>query len=193
MKVITISREYGAGGHSVGCEVAKRLGIEIYDEDIIRGAAKEAGLDEEFIRQAEEKVSGLEAFLRGITPISYEQKDAIFEVESKVITGFAKQGPCVILGRCGDAVLHEAGIETLDVFLYADADHKEARIAELLGESSRSAVRKAIKTVESSRRSYYSYYTEKTWGDYRNYDLMLDTGALGIDACVDIICRAAQD
>lgn len=193
MKIITINREYGAGGHTIGRGVAEKLGVEIYDKDIIRNTAKQSGLDEELIIHSEEKLSKLDAFLRSITPISYEQKDIIFDIESKVITELAAKGACVILGRCAGEVLRSAGIETINVFLYSDEKNRSARVAELIGDSNPSAVHKAIKTVDQARHAYYAYYTDKEWGDFNNYDLMLDTGTLGFDACIDIICRAAQD
>ena len=120
MKIITLCREYGAGGHSIGRKVAAELGIEIYDRDIIDQSAAALGIDPGQLEAEEEGISRRETFLRAITPISYERKDAMYDAECSVILDLAKKGPCVFLGRCADAVLQEAGIDCLRVFLYGD-------------------------------------------------------------------------
>lgn len=192
MKIITLSREYGAGGHTIGKTVAEKLGIEIYDKDIIRETAKASGLDESFIADKEETLSKGDSFLRSITPISYEQKDVIFEIEKEVILKLAAKGPCVIIGRCADVILREAGFDTLDVFLYANEEKRAARVGELIGTKNPAAIKKAMKNVDYSRHAYYKYYTDKQWGDFNNYNLMLDTGSLGTDLCIELICAAAK-
>ena len=192
MKIITLSREYGAGGHSIGTEVAKRLGIEFYDKDIIAGVAKESGIDENLIASKGEEISVAESIIRAITPISYDQKDLIFETEKNVIINIAKKGPCVILGRCADIVLKEAGLECLNVFLYADAGARIKRVGELIGSDNEALIQKVIKKTDHDRHSYYTYFTYQKWGDYKNYNLMLDTGALGYERCINMICEAAK-
>ena len=193
MKIITLSREYGAGGHSIGTEVAKRLGIEFYDKDIIAGVARESGIDESLIASKGEEISTAESIIRAITPISYDQKDLIFETEKNVIIDIAKKGPCVILGRCADILLKEAGLDTLNVFLYADTAFRMKRVGELIGSDNEALIQKTIKKRDHDRHSYYTYFTYQKWGDYKNYNLMLDTGALGYEKCIDIICEAAQN
>lgn len=190
MPIITISREYGAGGHSIGRSVAAQLGIEFYDRDIIKQVAIESGIDPELIEQSGEEISKTEEFVRSIVPISYDQKDAIFNLQKEIILKIAAQGPCVILGRCADFVLKEAGIESMNVFLYAGEASRMNRVGELVGSDDPAVIRKAIKRTDHNRHSYYSYYTEQDWGDYRNYNMMLDTGSLGYEACVKLICEA---
>ena len=192
MKIITLSREYGAGGHSIGTEVAKRLNIEFYDKDIIAGVAKESGIDENLIASKGEEISVGESIIRAITPISYDQKDLIFETEKNVIIDIAKKGPCVILGRCADIILKEAGLECLNVFLYADTNSRMKRVGELINSDNEALIQKVIKKTDHDRHSYYTYFTYQKWGDYKNYNLMLDTGALGYEKCIDMICEAAR-
>lgn len=192
MKIITLSREYGAGGHSIGRQVAAALGVEIYDKDIILHSAEKLGIDPAQLEKEEEAITRSEAFLRTITPISYDRKDAFFETESEVILRLAALGPCVILGRCADTVLRGAGIPSLNVFLFADDEHRALRVSELLNTSNPSEIQKAMKKTDQARRSYYTHYTGKPWGDHRNYHLTLDTGALGYETCVRIICEAAS-
>lgn len=192
MKVITLSREYGAGGHSIGREVAKRLGIEFYDKDIIKGVALKSGIEESLIANEGEEISKAESFIRAITPISYDQKDLIYETEKTVIEDIAKKGPCVILGRCADIILKEAGIDCLNVFLYADDTSRIKRVGELLNTKNEAEILKAMKKTDHNRHSYYTYFTYQKWGDYKNYNLMLDSGALGYEKCIDLIIDAAK-
>lgn len=191
--IITISREYGAGGHSVATRVAKELGIEIYDRDIIRNTVKDSGLDADTVEREEEEISRTDAILRMITPAAYvDRREAIHEIERRVILLLASKGPCVLLGRCADAVLNEADVDSLNVFIYADVIHRAARVGELLNTNNPSVIQKAMKRTDAARKSYYQQFTGRHWGDYRNYDLMLDSGALGIDTCVKLICEAAN-
>lgn len=193
MKIISIHREYGAGGHTIGRAVAKKLGIEIYDKDIVRATSKESGLDEDKVWAKEELMFKTDSFLRNISPISYSQLDSIFEMEKEAILNYAKNGPCVFIGRCSDAILKEAGYETLNVFLYADAKARFNRVSELINNTNPSAVNKAMKSMDNARRAYYEYYTDKHWGSPENYDLVLNVGTLGADLCADIICMAAKE
>ena len=192
MNIITISREYGAGGHSIGKRVAQELGIEFYDRDIIRGAVKESGLDAGVIEHEEEEISRADAIWRMITPAAYtDRRETIHEIERKVILMLAKKGPCVILGRCADTILEEFDMESLNVFIYADTLHRAARVSELLNTKNPSDIQKAMKKTDAARRSYYQQFAGRHWGDYHNYNLMLDSGLLGYDACVNLICEAA--
>lgn len=193
MSIITISREYGAGGHSIARRVAQELGIEIYDRDIIRNTVKTSGLDTGIIEKEEEEITRRDAFLSMITPAAYvDRRETIHEIESQVILMLVRKGPCVILGRCADAILDEANIDALNVFIYADELHRAARIGELIGSSNPSEIQKAMKRTDSARHSYYQRFAGRHWGDYRNYNLMLDSGMLGYDTCVKLICDAAK-
>ena len=192
MNIITISREYGAGGHSIGKRVAQELGIEFYDRDIIRGAVKEIGLDAGVIEHEEEEISRADAIWRMITPAAYtDRRETIHEIERKVILMLVAKGPCIILGRCADAILDQAGVDCLNVFIYADDLHRAARVGDLIGSKNPSDIQKAMKKTDAARRSYYQQFAGRHWGDYHNYNLMLDSGLLGYDACVKLICEAA--
>lgn len=192
MKVITIDREFGAGGHTIGWEVAKRLGIEFYDRDIIAKAALSGGLDPAHIEAEEEVISKTQAFINAISPMSYDAKDTVFAHESAAIVDFAKQGPCIILGRCANAILRAEGIEVLSVFLHADAQYRMESVGKILGTNDTAAIAKAIRKKDIARRAYYQAYTDGQWGTVEEYTLTLDTGALPRETCVRIICDAAQ-
>lgn len=192
MRIITLCREYGAGGHSVGQRVAAELGIEFYDKDIIRDSAEELGIDPALLEAEEEAITKRDAILRSITPLSYDQKDAMYGAESDVILKLAAKGPCLILGRCADAVLRAAGVPSLDVFLFADEEHRAARVGELIGNKDEAVIRRTMKKTDQARHAYYHHYTGKTWGDLRNFHLSLDSGMLGYDTCVRLIEEAAK-
>ena len=118
-KVITISREYGAGGHTIGKRVAQELGIELYDKDIVRETVRASGYDTETVQQEEEEVSKTSSFLKSILSNSVyypNMQDAIHDIQKAVILRYAHTGPCVILGRCADEILRSSGIPCLNVF-----------------------------------------------------------------------------
>ena len=193
MSIITISREYGAGGHSIGVRVAKELGIEIYDRDIIRNTAKDSGLDAGVVEREEEEISRTDAFLRMITPAAYtDRREAIHDVEKKVILYLASKGDCVLLGRCADAILDEANVECLNVFIYAGDIHRAVRIGQLIDSKNPTEIQRAMKKTDAARRSYYQQFTGRKWGDVKNFNLCLDSGLLGYETCVKLICDAAR-
>jgi len=195
IKVITISRDYGSGGHTIGRRVAEELGIEFYDKDIVRETVKASGFDVELVREEEEDVSKGTSILKSILANSAHYPDTqevIHDVQKAVILQFAQKGPCVILGRCADVILREAEIETFNVFVYANDLHRAARITELTGVTDPTELHKMLVKKDASRRNYYTHYTGKKWGDYRNYNLMLDSGTLGYEQCIKMIVEAAK-
>ena len=193
MSIITISREYGAGGHSIGRRVAQELGIEIYDRDIIRSTARDSGLDAGVVEREEEEISRADHILRMITPASYvDRREAIHDIERKVILYLASKGDCVLLGRCADAILEEANVECLNVFIYAGDIHRAARVGQLIGSKNPTEIQRAMKKTDAARHSYYQQFAGRKWGDHRNYNLCLDSGLLGYETCVKLICEAAR-
>lgn len=194
-KVITISREYGAGGHAIGKRVAQELGIEIYDKDIVRETVKASGYEAELVEREGEDVSKTGSILKSICAGSAfypDTQDAIHDVQQVVILRFAQAGPCVILGRCADEILRATDIEALNVFIHADELNRAARISEMTGVTDPGELQKMMAKRDASRRSYYTHYTGKRWGDSHNYDLSLDSGKLGVDLCVKLIVDAAR-
>ena len=131
-RIITISREYGAGGHSIGRRVAEELGIPFYDRDIVKQTVKASGYDLDMVEHDEEDVTRTGFFLKSLCSVSdasfSDTQDAIHEVQSTVILHLAKEGPCVILGRCADEILRKADIKSMNVFIRADAAHRAARV-----------------------------------------------------------------
>ena len=162
-KIITISREYGAGGHSIGQQVAKELGIPFYDRDILKATVQTSGFDPDMVEHDQEDVSSTNFFFKSICSFAdasfSDTQDAIHDVQKAVILHFAKEGPCVILGRCADEILREAGMESLNVFIHADAVHRAVRASELTGCTDATELQKIIAKKDNSRHTYYNHYT----------------------------------
>lgn len=196
-KVITISREFGAGGHTIGTRVAQELGIPFYDKDIMRATARESGFDIELIEKEQEDESKLDQFWKSIAAYSggsgnyHDTQKAIHDLQKAIILEFAQKGPCVILGRCADVTLRQAGIECLNVFVYADDVHRAVRVGEMIGSTNATQIQKLMSKKDASRHNYYNHFTGQRWGDSHNYDLSLDSGVLGYDLCVELIKKAA--
>ena len=194
-KVITISREYGAGGHTIGKQVAQELGIELYDRDIVRETVQASGYDTETVQQEEEEVSKTSAFLKSILSNSAyypNTQDAIHDVQQAVILRYAQQGPCVILGRCADEILRTSGIPCLNVFIHASEIHRAERMRKETGITDTTELQRLIVRKDHLRRNYYNHYTGKQWGDSHNYHLTLDSVVLGDELCVQMIVAAAR-
>ena len=197
MRVITLSREYGAGGHSIGKKVADKLGIPFYDKDIIKAAVKATGFDPDLVEDEGEEMSRLESFMTTLGNLSSnyysDSHEKLRMIQEAVITDFAKKGPCVILGRCADNVLLNAGIECFNVYIYADELHRARRVAELIGSEDPALIQRAMLRKDTARHNYYNRFTGKKWGFANNYHLSLDSGFLGYEKCADIIVDIAKN
>ena len=196
--IITISREFGSGGRRIGELVAERLGIPFYDRALVQMAAQDTGFSEEFVDQAERRITSSFLFNLAVTGFYAERttgvdtvapQDTIYFAQSKVIRELAAQGPCVIVGRCADYVLRE-NPHCLNVFVYADLDSKLQRAVGEYGVEEKKASR-ILADRDRSRAIYYNHYTERKWGSRSNYQLMLHSGALGLSQCADLIVQAA--
>jgi cytidylate kinase len=195
-KVITISRQFGSGGHSIAKAVAERLGIAFYDNNLITEVAKQSGLSEEFIRENEEYASHSSSFLYQLAmstagtygyPSVYQK---LYEAQTKVIEEIANKESCVIVGRCADYILKDRE-DCLHVFIHADNEHRAKHILEKYGPTEKTTAQR-IKDKDNKRRNYYRFHTDREWGVAANYHLALDSGALGEALCVELIVKAAQ-
>ena len=209
--IITISREYGSGGRLIGKKVAESLGYEFFDKEIIDMAAQESGLSPEFIKKTEQNLSSgfLYNLLLGTsysgtaakTPQSINSSqilplaDQVFNAERKTILNIAKKGNAVIVGRCADYILStsdEIDKKTvLNVFIYGEIDEKLKRIEELYKETE-SAAKKTILQIDKRRANHYNTFTENTWGDRKNYDIMINSSTAGIETTAAIISEIAK-
>lgn len=188
-RVITISRQFGSGGRTVGREVAKKLGIPCYDQEIIERLAEESGFAKEYIKNESEYRpfgSRLASALNvgtGFDPLT--NQDRLWIAQKRMILDLGAKENCVIVGRCADAILEDKE-DCLKVFIHASFEQRAKRIVEVYGETEVPTA-KRLRDKDKRRTSYYQYYTDKTWGDINNYDVALDAGKLGIDKCVEII------
>mgnify|MGYP000331029106 FL=1 len=185
-RVITISREFGSGGRTIGKKVAEQLGIPCYDAEIIQEMVKETGFTPEYVKEAGEYTPGnflSSAFSNRLFGPTNE--DILWEHQYKVITELAQKGPCVIVGRCADYILQDKA-DCLKVFIHADMDFRARRIVEVYGEREQSPEER-LRDKDKRRAAYHRFYTDMKWGYAQNYHLTLNSGVLGIDQCVKII------
>lgn len=180
--VITISREFGAGGRSVAKILSELLDIPWYDKDFIKITALKSGYSEEEILKEGEELSALEALVDSIlnNSASYvSSHDSIFEAQKDSIIELAKS-PCIIVGRCANLILAEAGIPSFDIFLFADLEYRLSRSDEL-GFNKVEDPKKYVKRHDTLRERYCKAYMKKDYTDSDLYNICLDTGTIGIE------------
>ena len=200
-KIYTIGREFGSGGREVGEKLAAKLGIKLYDKELLQQAAKDSGFCEEIFENHDEKptnsflyslvmdtysVSGYSAAPFLDMPLNHKVFLAQFETIKKI----AEKESCVIVGRCADYALEE-NPNVLSIFIKADMQDRIRRIAKLYDLSDAKAKDKITK-IDKQRASYYNYYTSKRWGEVDSYDLCLNSSVFGIDGTVDMIKQAIE-
>ena len=184
-RVVTISREFGSGGRTIGRKLAEELGIPCYDAELIQQLAQESGFSESYIRDAGEYAPGGYLSLLSNRAFALTNEDVLWELQYKVITELAEKGPCVIVGRCADYILRDTA-DCLKVFIHADMDFRAKRIVEVYGEREQSPEQR-LKDKDKRRAAYHRFYTNMKWGHAQNYHICLDSGKLGIDTCVAIL------
>ena len=186
--IITISREFGSGGRTIGKLVAEKLGIPCYDAELISKIAQESGFSENYIKDASEYASGgflASAFAnRSFGPTN---EDYLWSIQQKVITELAEEGPCVIVGRCADYILRDKA-DLLKVFIHADQKFRAERIVNVYGETEE-APEQRVREKDKRRAAYYRFYTDMRWGVAQNYDICLNSGTLGIERCAEMISK----
>ena len=197
-KIYTIGREFGSGGREVGEKLAQKLGIKLYDKELLQQAAKDSGFCEEIFENHDEKptnsflyslvmdtysVSGYSAAPFLDMPLNHKVFLAQFETIKKI----AEKESCVIVGRCADYALSD-NPDCINVFIHADMDILIKNVSKNLNITENKA-RDIINKTDKQRASYYNYYTSKKWGDSKSYNLSLDAGKLGTDNCVEMILK----
>ena len=185
--IITISREFGSGGRTIGKAVARKLGIPCYDAELITEMAKQSGFAENYVREAGEYAPG------GLLNSMFTSRaggptneDILWQIQCNIVAQLAKKGPCVIVGRCGDYILRDRP-DVLKVFVHADMAFRAKRIVEVYGQREESPEQR-LKDKDKRRSTYYRFYTGRKWGQLDTYDLMLNSGVLGIEKCTELIC-----
>ena len=197
-KIYTIGREFGSGGREVGEKLAAKLGIKLYDKELLQQAAKDSGFCEEIFENHDEKptnsflyslvmdtysVSGYSAAPFLDMPLNHKVFLAQFETIKKI----AEKESCVIVGRCADYALSD-NPDCINIFIHADLDVRIKNVSRNLNITENKA-RDIINKTDKQRASYYNYYTSKKWGDSKSDNLSLDAGKLGTDNCVEMILK----
>lgn len=196
-KIITISREFGSGGRTIGRMVAQRLGIPFYDKELVDQIAVESGFAPKFVEENGEHSPGSSLFSYAFAPQGVpgvmnglSTADFLWNIQCSVILQLADKGPCVIVGRNADYILKDRQ-DAFHVFVFADIPFRADRIVRLYGESEKSPEAR-LQEKDKRRRVNYHHYTGRSWGQAQNYNLCLDTGILGIEQCTDIIVNAVN-
>lgn len=194
--VITIARQYGSGGRTVGEMLANDLGIHFYDKELMKLASDDSGINETLFVKADENVKTSSSILRPLksayngellSPESddFVSDDNLFNYQAKVIKQLAEEKSCVIMGRCADYILKDYD-NVLSIFVHASKDFCMEQAAKKLSMSTKE-IEKYIAKTDKRRADYYKYHTGREWTDARNYDLCLDSSKLGFDRCVEEI------
>ena len=185
-RVITISREFGSGGRTIGRMAAEKLGIPCYDQELIEKIAEESGFMKTYVEaNAEEVQGGWFSFAAGRDFYGHSIQDDLHLAQTKVIRDLASQGPCVIIGRCADSILSDYD-NLLKVFIHASLEKRAERIVNQYGERTEDPVQR-LKEKDKKRKAYYQLYSDRKWGAMENYHVALDSGVLGLEKCAEII------
>ena len=192
-RIITIGREFGAGGRELGRRLARELGIAFYDRDIILRTAKaSAHLSPEQVRQWDERVPREFGFTQSLfnfysRPLSEE----LWNAQVKAIRELANKESCVIVGRNADYILKEYD-HCLRVFVHADRSWRLLRIRKEMPDVPLSVLESDMDTADRARRAYCEKMTGRTYGDSRNYDLTLCISSLGFEKAYQLLKEAAE-
>lgn len=181
--VITISREYGSGGHYVGELLAKRMGINFYDKNLINLISKKSGLSKEYVEENSQKLASFKYI--------DNNDDRIFIAEEKVIKDLAKKESCVIVGRCADYILKD-NKDTIKVFLYSSSQDKVKRAVKYYNLEEDKAL-KEINKINNERAKHYKYYTNRDWYDFANYDIALNVDYLGVEKTAELLEQVIRE
>lgn len=193
--IITIARGYGSGGRTIGMKLAQELGISYYDRELLRLASHESGINEALFAGADEKLKNTLLFKIAKNVYTGEDipadtddvisNDRLFHYQAKVLKELAEKESFVVIGRCADFILRDYP-RLLRVYVHAPFEDCVA------SEASRSSltlpeIEKFIRATDKHRAEYYRYYTGREWNDARNYDLCLNSSAIGKERCVAVI------
>ena len=191
-KIITISREFGAGGGEIGAKVAEALNWEYYHKELILRAAADSNIDVSNLLEWDEKVPVSFGFTQSLFDFySRPMSEQVFEAQKKVILEIGQKGKCVITGRNANMILKEFD-GCLNIFVHADFDWRLRRMKEKMPDFTEEQVVAEINAIDKKRRKYCTFFTKTEFGHSDFYDICLDTSRLGIDTCVDIITHVAS-
>ncbi len=185
--IITIAREYGSGGRYIGKLLAEKLGIKLYDKELIKEVSRLSGLKEEYIEENEQKRNKLDnMWYYG----NLSNNDKLFLSESNVIKKIAKKESCIIVGRCADYILKD-NKNVIRVFIYSSLENKVSRAVKYYGLKEKNA-KKIIEDTNKKRSEHYKHYTNSTWNNPNNYDICINSDSLGIETAVELLYESIK-
>lgn len=193
--VITISRQYGSGGHAVGEQVAKKLGVAFYDSNLIDITAKESGFTPEYVKEHEQKLTNsllYKLYKQNYAYVndSIPPQDMLFMVQTRVIRDIAARESCVIVGRCADYIL-KGHPNSFNVFVHANNAFRMSRVITEYGADPEDA-EKEMEKKDKERENYNEHYTGRKWADLKDYDLTIESSLFGIDITAAMIIDARR-
>lgn len=184
-RIIAISRQFGSGGRTVGKELAAKLGIPCYDQELITMLAEKSGFSQAHVAELNEESTRSSILPGRAERVERSLQHALWQRQRDVILELADKECCVIVGRAADYILRDRD-DVLRVYIHADKDKRAERIVKVYGERE-DAPLKRINDKDKRRISYYESFTTNKWGDADNYHITLDSGELGIDTCVELL------
>ena len=197
-KIITISRQFGSGGRTIGHLVAEKLNIPFYDKELVDQIALESGFAPKFVEEHGEHSPGKSLLSYALAPQGVpgvmnglSTADFLWNIQCGVILQLAEKGPCVIVGRNADYILKDRK-DCLHTYIHADLPFRAERIVRLYGESEKSPETR-LKEKDKRRSVNYQHYTGRIWGAATNYDVCLNSSALGIENCADYIVSIVKN
>lgn len=191
--VISIGRQFGSGGRIIGKALAEKLNIDYYDNELLVLAAKQNGLAPEFFENNDEISNSIFGFASNILDNiglgtftnNMLSGDTLFQMQSETIKKLASEKSCIIVGRCSDYILRD-NPNCVSIFLHASEEERAKRIANRMNISEEEALAK-LAEADKKRASYYNFYSNKTWGDSKTYDLSINVSKLGIEGTLNFI------
>ena len=197
-KIITISREFGSGGRTIGRMIAEKLGIPFYDKELVEQIALESGFAPKYVEEHGEHSPSGSLFSYAFAPQGVpgvmnglSTADFLWNAQCSVILQLADKGPCVIVGRNADYILKDRP-DALHVYVFADVPYRAERIVRRYGESEKTPEQR-LAEKDKRRRVNYHHYTGRTWGAADNYDISLNTATIGVEEAANIIVSLVKD
>ncbi len=200
-RIVCIGRQFGSGGQEIGEGLAKRLGIPLYDKEILKKAAADSGIVEELFEKADEKPTnsflyslsvGTHGQAMGFNSYgSYLTNDKLFVFQSNTIRELAEKGSCIFIGRCADYILRDRK-NMLSVFVHAPLEERIAYVQRARPGATVEAARAFIKKSDRQRANYYNFYADSDWGAADTYDVAINSGKLGIEKSVEVLAAMCE-
>ena len=193
-RIITIGREFGSGGRTIAKMTGEKLGIKVYDNELLIKIAKESGLAQAYVAEKSENLTLSDLIGRSLSGFgTYNQvlvEDNLWKMQSEVILDLAKKETCIIVGRCADEIL-AYNPNLVSVFITGDRESKIARVMDREGLDRKQAINK-MKRMDKIRKTYHNFYCRNKWGDSRGYDICINTGKTDFDTAKNMVVECVD-